>query len=223
MYPTSPLADERLMRPLIHSSIHNLDKLLVLIVRKTTEMLDVEGCSVVMRDSVKNCLVFYAVTGEKSSELTSFEIAEDEGIVGSCVTKRSTIVANSVESDSRFSHRADKASGFVTRSLLCVPLLVEDECVGALEMVNKKDINGFDKRDILLAEGVASQIAVTIQNVQLTQKALKAERRAAIGEAVAGVAHCIKNMLNGLQGGFYVSKTSFTAARRISGVKGFSM
>ncbi len=208
---------------LIHASIHNLDKLLVLIVRKTTEMLDVEACSVVMRDSVKDCLVFYAITGDKSSELSSFEIAENEGIVGSCVTKRSTIVANNVESDSRFSQRADEASGFVTRSLLCVPLLVEDECIGALEMVNKKDINGFDKRDILLAEGIASQIAVAIQNVQLTQKALKAERRAAIGEAVAGVAHCIKNMLNGLQGGFYVLKSDIKKASGDIPERGFEM
>ena len=208
---------------LIHSSIHSLDKLMTLIVQKTTEILNVEACSAVMRDSEKNRLIFYALTGEKASVLSTFELAEDEGVVGWCITKKSTIVTNKVGDDPQFSHRADEMTGFVTRSILCVPLLVDDDCVGALEILNKKNKGGFNKRDVLLAEGIADQVAVAIQNVQLTQAALKAERRAAIGEAVSGVAHCLKNMLNGLQGGLYVLKSDVTKATGDVPDRGFEM
>ncbi|GMR06416.1 MAG: hypothetical protein BMS9Abin25_1010 [Gammaproteobacteria bacterium] len=208
---------------LIHSSIHSLDKLMTLIVQKTTEILNVEACSAVMRDSEKKRLVFYALTGKKASVLSTFELAEDEGVVGWCITKKSTIVTNKVGDDPQFSQRADKMTGFVTRSILCVPLLVDDDCVGALEIINKKNKGGFNKRDVLLAEGIADQVAVAIQNVQLSQAALKAERRAAIGEAVSGVAHCLKNMLNGLQGGLYVLKSDVTKATGDVPDRGFEM
>ncbi len=208
---------------LIHSSIHHLDKLARLVVQKTTEMLDVEACSVVMRDCERGRLLFYAIAGEKSSKLTTFELVEGEGIVGGCIEKRSTIVSNDAGHDPKFSQRADETTGFITRSILCVPLLVDDKCVGALEMVNKKEADGFKKHDILLAEGIASQVAVAIQNAQLAQAALKAERRAAVGEAVSGVAHCIKNMLNGLQGGLYVLRSDIKKASGDVSERGFEM
>ncbi|GMR18315.1 MAG: hypothetical protein BMS9Abin33_0722 [Gammaproteobacteria bacterium] len=207
----------------IHSSIHHLDKLMTLIVQKTTEMLNVEACSAVMLDSEKNRLVFYALTGEKSSELTTFELAEDEGVVGRCITTKSTVVTNNVGDDPQFSQRADETTGFMTRSILSVPLLVDDGCVGALEILNKKNKDGFSNHDVLLAEGIASQVAIAIQNAQLAKAALKAERRAAIGEAVSGVAHCLNNMLNGLQGGLYVLKSDVKKASSHVSDRGFEM
>jgi signal transduction histidine kinase len=67
------------------------------------------------------------------------------------------------------------------------------------------------------------KIAVAIQNVQLAQKALQAERRAAIGEAVSGVAHCVKNMLNGLHGGLYVARSDMKRAPGDVSSTGFEM
>ncbi len=76
--------------------------------------------------------------------------------------------------------------------------------MGALEIVNKNNDEDFNEEDQILGEAVSSQIAVAIHNVRLTEAALKAERLAAIGQAVTGVAHCVKNMLNGLEGGIYI-------------------
>jgi len=47
---------------LIHSAIQDLNALLRLIVRVTTEMLEVEGISIVLYDEKEDDLVFYAVT-----------------------------------------------------------------------------------------------------------------------------------------------------------------
>lgn len=54
------------------------------------------------------------------------------------------MVSNDVATDPRFSRRADETTGFVTRKLICTPLIVNDECIGVLEGVNKKD--GIDGR-----------------------------------------------------------------------------
>ncbi|MCP3954302.1 MAG: GAF domain-containing protein [Desulfobacterales bacterium] len=193
---------------LIHSSIHDLNRLLMLIVRITADMLETEGATIVLREPKQGDLVFHSISGKESSKLQSFRIAEGEGIAGTCIQTRKSVVVNDTQKDARFSSRADKKSGFSTHSILCVPLDIDNTCIGALEAVNKKRASGFDEHDLLLAEAVASQIAVAIQNVQLTEEAIRTERLAAIGEAVTGIAHCIKNMLHGLKGGLFMVKTT---------------
>ena len=185
---------------LIHF-MRDTDTLFLLIVKVTTEMLASEGCSIILRDEDNGELVFHSVTGAKSSELTRFRLTEGEGVVGHAIMTCQPIIVNSVEDDRRFSRRADKASGFSTRNVLCLPLLVEGECIGALEIVNKENGADFTEDDRYLGEAVSNQIAVAIRNVQLTNHALRSERLAAIGEAVTGVAHFVRNMLNGIEGG----------------------
>jgi signal transduction histidine kinase len=188
---------------LIHF-VRDIDKLLLLIVRVTTDMLDAEGCSIILHDKENRDLVFHSVTGSKSSTLEKFRLAEGEGVAGNVIKSREPLAVNNVEMDSRFSKRADDTSGFSTRNILCTPLIVEGDCIGALELVNKKNDEDFNEEDLFLGEAVSNQIAIAIHNVQLTEAALKAERLAAIGQAVTGVAHCVKNMLSGLDGGLYV-------------------
>jgi K+-sensing histidine kinase KdpD len=208
---------------LIHSAIHDLNRLLMLIVRITADMLEAEGATIALQDAKTGELVFHSISGKESAKLQSFRISAGEGIAGNCVQTRQPVVVNDTQNDSRFSARADRKSGFKTRSILCVPLLIDDSCIGALEAVNKKKESGFDEHDLLLAEAVASQIAVAIQNVQLTEEAIRTERLAAIGEAVTGIAHCIKNMLHGLKGGLFMVKTTLKKATGQTDNKGYEI
>ncbi len=207
---------------MIHS-VRDLEKLLMLIVRVTSKMLDAEGSSVILTDEETGDLVIKTIVGPKSSKLTSFHLSSGEGIAGNCIKNEAAFIVNDVSKDSRFSERADKFSGFSTRSILCLPLMVKGECIGALEVVNKTGDEGFDDEDLFLGEAISSQIAVAIHNVQLTQAAIKAERLAAIGEAVTGVAHCVKNMLNGLMGGFSVIEIEVEEELGEVPQKGFGM
>lgn len=52
------------------------------------------------------------------------------------------------------------------------------------------------------------QLAIAIEFSQLQQEFVRQERLAAIGETVAGLAHCLKNTLNGLRGGQYVMESA---------------
>lgn len=189
---------------LIHLTISDIDNLLMTVTNITTEMLDVEGSSIILKEADE--LVFYAVSGDKASKLNNFRLPIGEGIVGKCISTLSSIIVNDTKNDEQFSSKVDESINFTTRSILCVPLIVEGLCIGALEMVNKKHNKEFMRHDLLLADAVACQIAIAINNCQLQKEALKRERLAAIGESVTGIAHCVKNMLNGLQGGLYILK-----------------
>lgn len=187
----------------IHS-VQDCDALMLFATKAITELLETEGSNIALTDPETGDLVFFLGIGEKYSKLKSFHLAEGEGVTGYCVRTASSVIVNDTHGDPRFSPRADAESGFTTRSILCVPLIVNGKCIGALSVVNKKRSTGFDERDRVYCEAIASQIAMAIRNVQLTRAAVDAARLAAVGQAVAGMAHSMKNLLYGLQGGLYV-------------------
>jgi signal transduction histidine kinase len=196
------LADASLV---IHS-VRSRDELMNLTTQMISSFLHAEGSNIALRDPKTGEIVFHMGSGTKYSQLANFRLAEGEGITGHCVRTASPVIANDTQRDPRFSSRADDKSGFKTRNMLCVPLIVGGECIGALSVVNKHRKSGFDFRDKLFCEAIASQIALAIRNVQLTRNAVESARLAAVGQAVAGVAHCMKNLLCGVQGGLYILK-----------------
>ncbi len=208
---------------LIIHSVQNRDELMILSTNLITEMIDAEGSNIALRDPETGDLVFYMGSGEKYSKLKSFRLAEGEGVTGFCVRTASTVIVNNAQNDPRFCPRADASSGFTTRNILCVPLILNAECIGAMSIVNKRHRAGFDDHDRIVCEGVAAQIAVAIQNVQLTRAAVEAGRLAAMGQAVAGVAHCMKNLLFGLQGGLYVIKKDLKKLGVAAPLRGLEM
>ncbi|MCD6101486.1 MAG: GHKL domain-containing protein, partial [Candidatus Cloacimonetes bacterium] len=62
----------------------------------------------------------------------------------------------------------------------------------------------FNNQDLMFLEAIADQSAIAIENAVLHKEIVKSERMAAIGQTVAGLAHCIKNVLNGIQGGSFI-------------------
>ncbi len=56
----------------------------------------------------------------------------------------------------------------------------------------------------MLCEAIANQASIAVENAVLHSRIVETERMVAIGQTVAGLAHCIKNVLNGIQGGSYM-------------------
>ena len=132
-----------------------------------------------------------------------------QGIVGHVVASGAPLIVNDVANDPRWCSKPDEESGFHTRSILCVPLLTKDRTWGAIEILNR--IGGdFTSSDLVLCEAVAGQAAVAIENAVLHEQILTSERMAAIGQTVTGMAHCVKNMLNGIKGGAFIVDRGLT-------------
>src|SRR5512135_2493367 len=140
----------------IHS-VQDCDALMLFATKAITELLETEGSNIALTDPETGDLVFFLGIGEKYSKLKSFHLAEGEGVTGYCVRTASSVIVNDTHGDPRFSPRADAESGFTTRSILCVPLIVNGKCIGALSVVNKKRSTGFDERDRVYCEAIASQ------------------------------------------------------------------
>jgi signal transduction histidine kinase len=132
------------------------------------------------------------------------------GIAGSvALSGMSTIVNQANVENSGIYREIDKKSGFKTRNLLCVPLRVKERIIGVVEVVNRREKEGFNEDDISLLEGFANEAAIAIERAQLIEERIQSERLATVGRTVAGLAHFIKNIANALKAGEYIVDKGF--------------
>jgi signal transduction histidine kinase len=145
----------------------DLQQLLTLIVERTQTALRSEACTLMLLDDATDELVFEIPTGEAGQTLRQFRIPLSEGICGWVARNASPAIVNDLASDPRFDSEVDQDSGFHTRNVLCVPLLVRGRVSGVIEVLNKQGSEIYTNHDLDLLLTLAGQAAVAIDNAQL--------------------------------------------------------
>ncbi len=116
---------------------------------------------------------FYNAAGDKriypsfwigGADLTGMSLAAGEGIAGTVVKEGKTTVVKDCQKDPRWAGRFDEATGFVTRSMICVPLVNKYEVIGCIQIINKKDGSLYDDADVDLCENLAMLTAIAIDS-----------------------------------------------------------
>ncbi|MCD8218176.1 MAG: ATP-binding cassette domain-containing protein [Clostridiales bacterium] len=96
------------------------------------------------------------------ADLTGLSLAPGEGIAGAVVQDGKTTVVRDCQKDARWAGRFDEATGFVTRSMVCVPLINKYEVIGCIQIINKKDGSLYDDEDVSLCENLAMLTAIAV-------------------------------------------------------------
>lgn len=139
------------------------------------EYLNAEADSIFLLEENDTVLVCRGCAGPV--DITGLRLPSDKGIVGKTVTDMSCQIVKDVSKDKNFAQNVDKDTGFVTRSILCAPLMVNEKCIGALELINKRSGDGlFDERDQHLLTSLASAAALSIHNARMADKLVEQER-----------------------------------------------
>lgn len=160
---------------LVLNSSLSIDRILTQLMDATTNILEAESASVILRDVNTNELHFVAMptNAAHSEKLVRIPVPLEGSIAGSIIRESKPVVLNDVTQDPRHYRDADTKSGFQTRSLLGVPMRIKDRVVGALEAVNKIG-DHWQANDQFYLEVLASQAAIALENAQLVQKLQKA-------------------------------------------------
>lgn len=148
----------------------NLHELLKLTMNLIKEKLNVEACSLMILDRNKKELVFEVALGEKGRDIQKYSIKIGEGIAGKVAETGKPIIANDVRKNPLFTPKFDYLTSFKTRSLLCVPLIHQDEMIGVIEVINKKNSEKFTVSDLKLLQAIANQASIAIKNAILYQE-----------------------------------------------------
>jgi signal transduction histidine kinase len=149
----------------LSSSLH-LDRVLTKMMEQVEEMLDVEAGSLLLTDSDSGDLVFQIALGEKADQVKPFRVPKGQGIVGQVAESGKPLLVLDAGRDGRHFKAVDETTQFVTRNILCVPLLRQDAVIGVLEVLNKK-VGEFTENDANLLSSIASYAAIAIENARL--------------------------------------------------------
>jgi signal transduction histidine kinase len=130
------------------------------------EILDCEAGSLLLVDEQTGESVFEVALGSVGSELEGQRLPPGAGLVGKAVMTKKALIQNDVKRSEDW-FNVDEQTGFSTKDLLVVPLVVKDHVIGVLEILNKKDRSPFNTKDLELLTAFAGQAAVAIENARL--------------------------------------------------------
>jgi signal transduction histidine kinase len=148
----------------------DLDKLLREILRSALRVLKAPDGSLLLWDDATNELVFTVTEGGAGEALEGQRMPADKGIAGWVLTHRQPEIVHEVRSDERFYSAIDESLGYHTSSLLAVPMITKGQCIGVLEVLNKKSGERFDENDRDILYALAGQAAIAIMNARLYQE-----------------------------------------------------
>jgi signal transduction histidine kinase len=140
-----------------------------------TKILGAQASTLMLIDEETNELVFDIPYGEKRELLRSYRMSMEEGIAGWVAIHGEPAIVNEAPGDERFSNGTDARTGFLTQSVICVPLQIKNRTIGVLEVLNKASNHGFNDDDLRLLSTLAAQAATAIETARL-YRSLREER-----------------------------------------------
>jgi len=120
--------------------------------------LDADRCTIWLVDLENDKLVAKAVDG-----LNELSMNKTTGLVGAALSQMMPLNIEDCYTDPRFRQAVDKKTGYMTKTMLCLPFKdVRGGAVGVIQVINKR-IGVFDATDIHLLSGIAQQIASALE------------------------------------------------------------
>ena len=148
------------------ASTREEDKLLSAIISSAQEVIEAEAASVLILEPDGDHLRFAMATGPQADKVLPLRVPVEGSIAGWVVTHQRTLNLSSAVDDPRHFGGVDMETATTTQSLLCVPLMVDDEVIGAIEAVNKLDGRDFGEEDECFLKAIAAQATYALRQAE---------------------------------------------------------
>jgi len=156
------------------SATLDVDMLMQTILDKIAHVTNAEAGSFWIKEKQTGMAICHVAVGPVKDKVLGLKLKSGTGIVGWVIENKQKTVVFDTSMDERFFDKVDEKVNFKTKSMLCVPLLVNKECVGAVSLINKKTPLGqFNQQDVEMLELLAMSGAIAIKNAQLFQSERK--------------------------------------------------
>ena len=149
----------------VHGTSHS-DILIEKIMNTAVQLTRADGGT--LYNVAEDDLEFAYVAGPLAGKLQGTRIPKGTGIVGSVVREGRSLRIDDAKADKRHFVDIDSRTQYVTRSILCVPLLMDGKVVGVLQMV-KSEPNHFTADDEKLLRHFGTQAAQSMKTTQYVE------------------------------------------------------
>ena len=168
----------------------DIDKLMQTIAEEARNAVQADRCTVFLYDKETDELWSKVALGLGSQEL---RFNASQGIAGTVFRTGEIVNIKDAYSDSRFNKEVDLKTGYVTKTILCMPIRnIEQEIIGVFQILNK--FGGYftqEDEDILISIG--SSAGISLENAKLfaRQKELLEEQRIVFDSFISTLAASI--------------------------------
>jgi adenylate cyclase len=126
-----------------------------------------------LNDAETNELYSRVAQGNSSREI---RLLNNSGVAGHVFTTGEGVIIDDAYADPRFNRTIDEQTGFVTRNILCVPIVTaKGEVIGVAQVLNKAS-GRFNKSDMGLLVAMTTQGTLALQSAQFIER-MKAIRK----------------------------------------------
>ena len=180
--------------------VTDLNRLLTMIMNESERVMESEASSCMLYDETTDELYFEVALGEKAEDIKTMRLKRGTGIAWKCLEENRTLTVNDVQHEKSHYAQADEKARFVTRNLVATPMIDEGQIIGVLEVLNKRGDVPYDEQDAKILSIVAEWAGVAIAKARRIERSIQQQRLAAIGLAVSGIAHHLKNIILAIKG-----------------------
>ncbi|MDY7000452.1 MAG: GAF domain-containing SpoIIE family protein phosphatase [Thermodesulfobacteriota bacterium] len=156
------------------ASVESVEELLPILLQMAQDVTRATASSILLYDPKRDVLKFSLAMNEAKDGVqeilkSQVELKMGQGIAGWVAQNRESVLIRDAECDNRFFRPADKATGFKTESLLCVPIIHGEELLGVVQVLNAKNRSCFSPEDLELLESFAHLACVAIVRRKLLE------------------------------------------------------
>ncbi len=146
------------------SSTFDISKVLKYTMDMIRVIMDVEAGSLLFLDNEE--LELAVAFNIKVKIQKKFRLKIGQGIAGHVAASGESIIVNDTKESPHFFPGVDKHTGFITKTVLCVPMISQGKVLGVIEVLNKKK-GGFSLSDEDLLQSIAASVSIAIENARL--------------------------------------------------------
>jgi signal transduction protein with GAF and PtsI domain len=138
-------------------------ELIEALVRTAASIFEAASVSIALADPDTGELRYVAVWGAVAKEVLDVRVPAGHGIVGSAVANGLPEAVPSCANDPRFARHLAGEIGYMPLTMLVVPLQRGDRCVGALQIVDRRDGGVYSVGDLPRAVQFGELAAAALQ------------------------------------------------------------
>jgi sigma-B regulation protein RsbU (phosphoserine phosphatase) len=127
---------------------------------------NIDNGSLILIDEEAEQLEFVAVIGKSHGHLLNHRVSLQGGLVGHVIKSGEALLIEDIHHSNRWSDTIDERLGFHTRSVMCVPLNIEDSIIGAIEVANHASDLVFDEHDLNVLRVATRLVSFALERVE---------------------------------------------------------
>jgi diguanylate cyclase (GGDEF)-like protein len=162
-------------------SVNDGDILKSMLIKFACEVSDASRGSLLIRDNVHKELYYYdtcvyenglPVLEDFNERIDKYVVSEKNGHLGTVVDTKHPLLIEKVWENKKYNPYVDDVLKMKAGSVICVPVIVDEELIGILELVNETDKDRFNELDLEAVTIVSNLAMATMENAKLFKWAI---------------------------------------------------